>query len=135
MARTDDDTWDLATSVGATATGVAVGRRMLPKAETFDMVRECLQLLSGRRHQVMTGVTVAVRLRQQTSVEVTEATLTRLDLHAALDRLGDTALTIIALDLLGHSYAETALLLDIPIGTVKSRHHRALAALRQLVDS
>jgi methyltransferase (TIGR00027 family) len=28
MARTDDDTWDLATSVGATATGVAVGRAL-----------------------------------------------------------------------------------------------------------
>ncbi|EUA39794.1 hypothetical protein I549_1794 [Mycobacterium avium subsp. avium 2285 (R)] len=26
MARTDDDTWDLATSVGATATMVAAGR-------------------------------------------------------------------------------------------------------------
>jgi methyltransferase (TIGR00027 family) len=28
MARTDDDTWDLTTSVGATATGVAVGRAL-----------------------------------------------------------------------------------------------------------
>jgi methyltransferase (TIGR00027 family) len=28
MTRTDDDTWDLATSVGATATGVAVGRAL-----------------------------------------------------------------------------------------------------------
>ncbi|MGC2652122.1 MAG: class I SAM-dependent methyltransferase [Mycobacterium sp.] len=28
MARSDDDTWDLATSVGATATGVAVGRAL-----------------------------------------------------------------------------------------------------------
>jgi methyltransferase (TIGR00027 family) len=28
MARTDDDTWDLATSVGTTATGVAVGRAL-----------------------------------------------------------------------------------------------------------
>jgi O-methyltransferase involved in polyketide biosynthesis len=27
MARTDNDTWDLATSVGATATGVAVDAR------------------------------------------------------------------------------------------------------------
>ena len=27
MARSDDDTWDLATSVGATATGVAVDAR------------------------------------------------------------------------------------------------------------
>ena len=28
MARAEDDTWDLATSVGATATGVAVGRAL-----------------------------------------------------------------------------------------------------------
>ena len=28
MARTDDDTWDLANGVGATATGVAVGRAL-----------------------------------------------------------------------------------------------------------
>jgi O-methyltransferase involved in polyketide biosynthesis len=28
MARTDNDTWDLASSVGATATGVAVGRAL-----------------------------------------------------------------------------------------------------------
>ena len=32
MARTDDDTWDLATSVGATATGVAVGRALASRA-------------------------------------------------------------------------------------------------------
>ena len=32
MTRTDDDTWDLATSVGATATGVAVGRALANRA-------------------------------------------------------------------------------------------------------
>ena len=32
MARTDNDTWDLASSVGATATGVAVGRALASKA-------------------------------------------------------------------------------------------------------
>lgn len=37
-------------------TVVAVGRRILPKAENDDMVRECLKLLSGRRHHVYTGV-------------------------------------------------------------------------------
>src|SRR6202048_1923543 len=34
MARTDNDTWDLATSVGATATGVAVGRALANRAST-----------------------------------------------------------------------------------------------------
>ncbi len=33
MARTDNDTWDLATSVGATATGVAVGRALASRAD------------------------------------------------------------------------------------------------------
>jgi methyltransferase (TIGR00027 family) len=32
MTRTDDDTWDLASSVGATATGVAVGRALASRA-------------------------------------------------------------------------------------------------------
>jgi methyltransferase (TIGR00027 family) len=32
MARADNDTWDLATSVGATATGVAVGRALASRA-------------------------------------------------------------------------------------------------------
>ena len=33
MARTDDDTWDLASSVGATATMVAASRAMASKTE------------------------------------------------------------------------------------------------------
>jgi septum formation protein len=37
-------------------TVVGVGRRILPKAETADDVRECLKLMSGRRHHVYTGV-------------------------------------------------------------------------------
>jgi septum formation protein len=44
----------------AADTVVACGRRILPKAETGDQVRECLQLLSGRRHQVMTAVALVV---------------------------------------------------------------------------
>ena len=37
-------------------TVVALGRRVLPKAETDDEVRECLKLLSGRAHRVLTGL-------------------------------------------------------------------------------
>lgn len=43
----------------AADTVVACGRRILPKAETEGEARECLSLLSGRRHRVMTGVAVA----------------------------------------------------------------------------
>jgi septum formation protein len=39
-------------------TVVGVGRRILPKAESDDVVRACLALLSGRRHAVTTAVTV-----------------------------------------------------------------------------
>lgn len=37
-------------------TVVAVGRRILPKAETHSDVRNCLRLLSGRGHRVYTSV-------------------------------------------------------------------------------
>jgi septum formation protein len=40
----------------AADTVVAVGRRILPKAETEAEARRCLALLSGRRHRVMTAV-------------------------------------------------------------------------------
>jgi septum formation protein len=37
-------------------TVVAVGRRILPKAEDEATARECLDLLSGRRHRVLSAV-------------------------------------------------------------------------------
>ena len=37
-------------------TVVAVGRRILPKAENQQTARECLELLSGRRHRVLSAV-------------------------------------------------------------------------------
>jgi septum formation protein len=42
----------------AADTVVAVGRRVLPKAETEAEVRACLNLLSGRAHRVLTGLAV-----------------------------------------------------------------------------
>lgn len=40
----------------AADTVVAVGRRILPKAETREDVLYCLKLLTGRTHKVLTGV-------------------------------------------------------------------------------
>lgn len=40
----------------AADTVVAVGRRILPKAETFEEAEDCLALLSGRAHRVFTAV-------------------------------------------------------------------------------
>ena len=42
----------------AADTVVGVGRRILPKTETEDETRKCLELMSGRRHRVMTAVSV-----------------------------------------------------------------------------
>ncbi len=43
----------------AADTVVAVGRRILPKAETLDEAAYCLKLLSGRAHRVYTGLTLS----------------------------------------------------------------------------
>jgi septum formation protein len=53
--------------VMAADTVVAVGRRILPKAETEEEARRCLALLSGRAHRVYTGLAVlqAGRLRER----------------------------------------------------------------------
>ena len=42
----------------AADTVVGVGRRILPKTETIDEARQCLELMSGRGHRVFTGVAV-----------------------------------------------------------------------------
>src|SRR3954466_6572165 len=42
----------------AADTAVAVGRRILPKAELLDEAAQCLRLLSGRSHRVYTGICV-----------------------------------------------------------------------------
>lgn len=52
----------------AADTVVAVGRRILPKAETSEEASTCLQLLSGRSHRVFSGVclvTPAGKFRQK----------------------------------------------------------------------
>ncbi len=40
----------------AADTVVACGRRILPKAETEEAARQCLRLLSGRRHRVVSAL-------------------------------------------------------------------------------
>jgi septum formation protein len=54
-------------------TVVALGRRILPKAEDEATARQCLALLSGRRHRVITCVCVidaAGMLRSKTAISV-----------------------------------------------------------------
>ena len=64
----------------AADTVVACGRRILPKAESDAEVRDCLMVLSGRRHQVMTAVALLTpdgRLR--TRLALTRVSFRRLD--------------------------------------------------------
>lgn len=54
-------------------TVVALGRRILPKAEDEATARRCLELLSGRRHRVYGGVALALpdgRLLSRTALSV-----------------------------------------------------------------
>ncbi|WP_037499031.1 Maf family protein [Sphingomonas jaspsi] len=63
----------------AADTVVAVGRRILPKVEDEATLRECMNLLSGRRHRVLTGV--ALRLpdgNMRSRVVETTITMKRL---------------------------------------------------------
>ncbi len=60
-------------------TAVACGRRILPKAENTETVRACLELLSGRRHQVITAVAVAAPGHEiRTRIVVTTVAFRRL---------------------------------------------------------
>jgi len=57
----------------AADTVVGLGRRILPKAGTGDEARHCLDMLSGRRHRVATGVALRLpdgRLRQRLVITV-----------------------------------------------------------------
>jgi septum formation protein len=58
---------------------VAVGRRILPKAEDEETARHCLALLSGRRHKVFGGVAVAASGRVRTRLVETVVGFKRLD--------------------------------------------------------
>ncbi|WP_304177124.1 nucleoside triphosphate pyrophosphatase [Phenylobacterium aquaticum] len=51
----------------AADTVVAVGRRVLPKVETETEGRQCLELLSGRAHKVLTAVAVTAPDGRQAS--------------------------------------------------------------------
>ena len=50
--------------------------------------------------------------------------------RAALDRLGPEHRAVVVLNLDGHRYEEIGAILDIPVGTVRSRLHRARCELR-----
>ncbi len=61
FARPEVTQSDRAFLVLAADTVVAVGRRILPKAETEAEARACLKLLSGRAHRVYTALVLIAR--------------------------------------------------------------------------
>jgi septum formation protein len=74
----------------AADTVVAAGRRILPKTEDEDEARDCLALLSGRRHRVLSAVTLIdatgqARHRLSTTI-VTFKRLTDTEIAAYLAR-------------------------------------------------
>lgn len=84
-------TGDLAGSAHVLAgdTVVACGRRILPKAEDEATARKCLELLSGRRHRVLSAVAlrtplgdVSVRL-SVTSVRFKRLSSAEIDAYVA----------------------------------------------------
>jgi len=63
----------------AADTVVSAGRRILPKADDAAMVRDCLKLLSGRRHQVITAVAlIAPDGKLRSRVALTRVSVLRL---------------------------------------------------------
>lgn len=57
------------------------------------------------------------------------------DVQAALSTLAPEYRAVVVLsDVVGHSYAEIADTLDLPVGTVRSRLHRGRLRLRELLD-
>jgi len=62
----------------AADTVVFCGRRILPKAEDEEAARECLAVLSGRRHKVITAVTVAKNGGSQSKHAITTVRFKRL---------------------------------------------------------
>lgn len=58
---------------------VAVGRRILPKAESEADARRCLALLSGRRHKVLGGVAMTTGAGLRTRLVETAVRFKRLE--------------------------------------------------------
>ena len=63
----------------AADTVVACGRRILPKAEDDMQVRQCLELLSGRRHQVYSAVCVKKGGKKREAISVSIVKFKRLE--------------------------------------------------------
>lgn len=74
----------------AADTVVAQGRRILPKAETEETAKACLQLLSGRAHRVYSGVCLLYKGKSMLRVADTRVVMKKLsdeEIKAYLDSM------------------------------------------------
>ena len=78
----------------AADTVAALGRRILPKATNYEEVKNCIKILSGRRHRVYTGLCIIKKdndhltIRQkivQTIVKFKKLTNKEIDFYCSLD--------------------------------------------------
>nr|WP_202899646.1 Maf family protein [Kordiimonas gwangyangensis] len=70
----------------AADTVVACGRRILPKAEDEQTARDCLALLSGRRHRVITGISLVRADGSQLTKSVTTTVGFKVLSHEDIER-------------------------------------------------
>ena len=108
-------------------------RGKLRKRESFRawflqiLRHEAYDLLKKRRR-----LTPVEELPEEAAPEGDDAG--RLDLRQALEELTDTQRTALLLQQEGYDMAEIGQILDVPVGTVKSRISRAKQTLRTLLE-
>ena len=108
-------------------------RGKLRKRESFRawflqiLRHEAYDLLKKRRR-----LTPVEELPEEATPEGDDAG--RLDLRQALQELTDTQRTALLLQQEGYDMAEIGQILDVPVGTVKSRISRAKQTLRTLLE-
>ncbi len=74
----------------AADTVVAVGKRILPKAEDEATARMCLKMLSGRRHKVISGISIVLPCGRQLTKSVTTVVAFKRLTDADIDRYIDS---------------------------------------------
>lgn len=74
----------------AADTVVACGKRILPKAEDETTARQCLKLLSGRRHKVISGISLILPTGDQLTKAVTTTVAFKVLSQADIDRYIDS---------------------------------------------
>jgi RNA polymerase sigma factor (sigma-70 family) len=108
----------------------------------FGIARNLSKMEARRRHRE-SGALEKAADRNEPEDFVTALVLrvdaqqqaTRLGLIEVLQQLRPEDLTVLALSALGElTHAEIAETLSVPIGTVKSRLHRTITALRELLE-